>query len=94
MRGQASISADILARYAGDAALEVAGVRALAGRQGVKIVEDEAELRVEVHLAVEWGAPVPELGADVQRRIREYLARMADVAPAAVDVVVDEIGLA
>ena len=31
MEGQASISADILARYAGDAAIEVEGVRALAG---------------------------------------------------------------
>ena len=37
MDGQASISAEILARYAADAASEVEGVRALAGRRGVKI---------------------------------------------------------
>jgi hypothetical protein len=28
----------------------------------------------------------------VQVRVREYLLRMADVEPAAVDVVVDEVG--
>ena len=49
-------------------------------------------MRVELHLAVDWGASIPELGRDVQQRVREYLLRMADVEPAAVEVVVDEIG--
>jgi uncharacterized alkaline shock family protein YloU len=97
MEGQASISADILARYAADAALEVAGVRAvsespLPGRRGVRVVTDEGAVRVELHLSVDWGVSVPELGRDVQARVREYLVRMADVDPAAVDVTVDEIG--
>ena len=35
--GQATISPDILARYAGDAAREVEGVHALSGRRGVKV---------------------------------------------------------
>ena len=83
MEGQASISADILARYAADAAREVAGVR---------VVTDDASVRVELHLAVDWGASIPELGRDVQARVREYLLRMADVDPATVDVTVDEIG--
>ncbi len=38
--GQASISADILARYAADAASEVEGVRGLAGRRGVTVERD------------------------------------------------------
>jgi uncharacterized alkaline shock family protein YloU len=96
MDGQASISADILARYAADAALEVAGVRAVAesplpGRRGVRVASEEGEVRVEVHLTVEWGASIPDLGREVQVRVREYLLRMADVEPASVDVVVDEI---
>jgi uncharacterized alkaline shock family protein YloU len=90
--GQASISADILARYAGDAALEVDGVRRLAGRRGVKIDGDEGAVRVELHLVVDWGASIPDVGRTVQQRVAEYLGRMADVEPESVDVVVDEVG--
>jgi uncharacterized alkaline shock family protein YloU len=97
LTGQASISADILARYAADVAQEVAGVRGVAesplpGRRGVRVVSEDGTVRVELHLAVDWGASIPEVGRDVQSRVREYLLRMADVDPAAVDVVVDEIG--
>jgi uncharacterized alkaline shock family protein YloU len=92
MEGQASISADILARYAGDAAIEVEGVRALSGRRGVKVEGENGSVRVELHLEVEWGAAIPELGRDVQQRVGEYLAQMADVDPAQVEVVVDRIG--
>jgi uncharacterized alkaline shock family protein YloU len=90
--GQASISADILARYAADAAGEVEGVRGLSGRRGVRIEGEGGAVRVELHLVVAWGASLPDVGRDVQSRVREYLARMADVRPEAVDVVVDEVG--
>ena len=92
MEGQASISADILARYAADAAAEVEGVRGLAGRRGVKVEGENGSVRVELHLAVEWGAVIPDVGRRVQARVGEYLAQMADVDPAEVEVVVDEIG--
>ena len=96
MAGQASISADILARYAGDAACEVDGVRGLSesplpGRRGVRVASEDGTVRVELHLAVDWNAPIPDVGREVQARVREYLQRMADVDPA-VDVVVDEVG--
>jgi Uncharacterized protein conserved in bacteria len=96
MEGQASISPDILARYAADAALEIAGVRAVSessvpGRRGVRVTTDDGSVRVELHLAVDWGASIPELGRAVQTRVGEYLLRMADVDPASVDVTVDEI---
>ena len=89
--GQASISADILARYAEDAARDVDGVLDLTGRRGVKVVTDEAGVRVELQLAVAWGASIPDVGRSVQAGVREYLARMADVEPV-VDVVVEEVG--
>jgi uncharacterized alkaline shock family protein YloU len=97
MEGQASISTDILARYAADAAREVVGVRGVAesplpGRRGVRVAAGESGIRVELHLTVDWGASIPELGRDVQLRVREYLLRMADVDPVAVDVTIDEIG--
>jgi uncharacterized alkaline shock family protein YloU len=86
--GQASISSEILARYAGDAAREVEGVRGLAGRHGARVHDDG---RVELHLAVAWGASIPAVGLRVQERVREYLRHMADLEPANVDVIVDEI---
>jgi uncharacterized alkaline shock family protein YloU len=88
----ASISSEILGRYAADAAREVPGVRGLAGRRSVKIGGDGEAVRVEVHVAVEWGASIPELAGGVQARVREYLERMADVEPTDVDVIIDEIG--
>jgi uncharacterized alkaline shock family protein YloU len=47
---------------------------------------------VELHLAVEWGASIPEVGREVQRRVGAYLQQMANVEPDEVDVIVDEIG--
>jgi uncharacterized alkaline shock family protein YloU len=90
--GQASISTEILARYAADAASEVEGVRSLAGRRGVKVAEEAGIVRVELHLAVDWGASIPTVGRTAQARVREYLDRMADVEPAVVDVTIDEVG--
>jgi uncharacterized alkaline shock family protein YloU len=93
----ATISSDILASYAADAACEVEGVRglvesALHRRKGVRIVDEDGRVRVELHLAVEWGVSIPEVGREVQRRVAAYLERMAKVDPEAVDVIVDEIG--
>jgi uncharacterized alkaline shock family protein YloU len=91
--GQASISTDILARYAADAARDVAGVTGLVGRRGVKIdAGADGAVHVELHLAVDWGASIPDVGRTVQRNVREYLGRMADLHEARVDVVVDEVG--
>jgi uncharacterized alkaline shock family protein YloU len=94
----ATISSDILASYAADAAREVDGVRGLVEsaiprhKGGVRISEEDGRVRVELHLAVEWGASVPAVGREVQQRVAAYLARMAKVEPEAVDVIVDEIG--
>jgi len=49
-------------------------------------------VRVELHLVADWGVSLPDVGRTVQARVHEYLGRMADVDPASVDVVVDEVG--
>ena len=91
----ATISADILASYAADAARDIEGVHGLVEgglrHKGVRIEEEDGRLRVELHIAVDWGASVPDVGAEVQRRVAAYLERMASIEPEAVDVVVDEI---
>jgi uncharacterized alkaline shock family protein YloU len=97
VEGHASISSDVLSRYAADAALGVEGVRglverALPYRRGVKLDLEDGQVKVELRLAVEWNASIPRVGREVQARVREYLARMADVETEAVDVVVDEVG--
>jgi uncharacterized alkaline shock family protein YloU len=93
----ATISSDILASYAADAAREVEGVCGLVEstlhrHKGVRVLEEDGRVRIELHLAVDWGVSVPDVGREVQGRVAAYLARMASVQPEAVDVVVDEIG--
>ena len=97
MSGRASISSEVLARYAADAAREIEGVRGLVASQlhrhrGVRVSGENGAVTVELHLDVDWGAELPTLGREVQQRVLEYLERMADVEPASVDVVVDEVG--
>jgi uncharacterized alkaline shock family protein YloU len=96
VEGHAVISSEILASYAGDAAREVPGVRSLVEstrhrHRGVRVTSEDGRVSIELHLEVEWGASIPELGRGVQRRVREYLAGMTDVDLAAVDVTIDEI---
>jgi uncharacterized alkaline shock family protein YloU len=93
----ATISSDVLASYAADAAREVDGVTGfvestLHRHKGVRVLEDDGTVRLELHLAVEWGASIPDVGREVQQRVTAYLAQMASVEADAVDVVVDEIG--
>ena len=97
MAGQSSISTEILARYAADAAREVEGVRGLADsalprRRAVRVSGGDGAVRLELHVVTEWGASIPAVGRRVQERVREYLRSMADVEPAVVEVVVDGVG--
>jgi uncharacterized alkaline shock family protein YloU len=92
MEGHASISADILSRYAADAAREVAGIRGLVGRRAARVSEAAGRVTVELHVGVEWGTSIPALGGAVQERVSSYLERMTDLDLAAVNVVVDEVG--
>jgi uncharacterized alkaline shock family protein YloU len=89
MEGHSHIATDVVARYARDAAVEVPGVtRVVEGvRKGVRVDGDA----VELHLAVGWGSSIPELAAEVQQRVAAYLTKMADLRPARVDVVVEEV---
>jgi uncharacterized alkaline shock family protein YloU len=84
--GNSVISPDVLARYAADSASEVAGVHPKR-RRGARVTGSE----VEVHLVVDYGADIPQVAADVQRHVVEYLERMAEVTASAVNVVADDV---
>jgi uncharacterized alkaline shock family protein YloU len=86
MEGHSVISPEVLARYALDAAAEVPGVHPK-HRRGSRVAGGE----VEVHIVVDYGANVPTVAAEVQRRVSDYLMRMADVRPTAVNVIVDDV---
>src|SRR4029453_11191627 len=91
VEGHSVISPDVLARYAADAAREVDGVLGLVGRNdGVKVSREEGRAGVERHLELEWGANAIAVGGAVQAHVADCLARMADVRPDTIDVVVDE----
>ena len=86
MDGHSVISPEVLARYAADAAAEVQGVHTKQ-RRGARVTGSE----VEVHVVIDYGANIPQVAAEVQRRVAEYLGQMADVKPSAVNVVVDDV---
>jgi uncharacterized alkaline shock family protein YloU len=86
MEGHSVISSDVLARYAADAAAEVPGVHTKQ-RRGARV----NGLEVEVHVVIDYGADIPEVASEVQKRVIEYLGQMADVKPASVDVIVDDV---
>lgn len=89
MEGHAVISPEVLASYAADAAREVEGVHELAGK-GVKVARDEGQVAVELHLVLDWGAHAGAVGSKVQANVADWLARMADVRPHTIDVIVEE----
>jgi uncharacterized alkaline shock family protein YloU len=91
--GQALISPEVLARYAADAAREVEGVRRVAGghvrrQPAVKVELREGGVWVQVPVVLEYGIAIAPVAREVQRRVRRYLKVMADVYPAAVEIVV------
>ena len=87
----AVISAEVLARYAGDAAQEITGVSGLTrGAAEVSGTLDETD--VVVHLELEWGASAEAVARQVQDRVAEYLERMANLQVSAVAVVVERVG--
>jgi len=95
MEGTASVAGDVLASYAADAAREVEGVAGLVEgrlpRQGGVRINADGGMTVELHLELARGAAAQEVGAEVQRKVADYLEQMAGTRPLAVDVVIDEI---
>ncbi|MGH3128111.1 MAG: Asp23/Gls24 family envelope stress response protein [Gaiellaceae bacterium] len=85
------ISDEVLARYAGDAALEVEGVSGLA-RDAAEISGAEGAVEIDVHVELAWGAAADGVARQVQERVAEYIERMANVRVGSIDVVVERVG--
>jgi uncharacterized alkaline shock family protein YloU len=90
------IADDVLARYAADAALGVSGIAGLANGplnrgKSVSVAGDEDTLAIVLVLELEWGQSSADVGKEVQRRVSEYLERMANMSPASVEVIVGAV---
>ena len=85
------ISSDVLARYAGDAALEVDGVAGLT-RDAAEVSGADGAIDIDVHVELAWGAAADGVSRRVQERVAEYIERMANVRVESVDVVVERVG--
>jgi uncharacterized alkaline shock family protein YloU len=85
------ISNDVLARYAGDAALEVEGISGLA-RDAAEISGGDGGVDIDLHVELAWGAGADSVARDVQKRVAEYIERMTNVRVGSVDVVVERVG--
>jgi uncharacterized alkaline shock family protein YloU len=96
MEAQPLISHDVLARYAGDAASEVAGgslaESPLHRGRAVEVTESEDAIGITVHVELDWGRSASEVCSQVQSRVREYLERMTNARVENVDVVVQRVG--
>lgn len=85
------ISNDVLARYAGDAALEVEGVSGLA-RDAAEVSGGDGAIDIDLHVELAWGAGAEAVAREVQERVAEYVSRMAQVTVGGVDVIVERVG--
>jgi uncharacterized alkaline shock family protein YloU len=85
------ISTEVLARYAGDAAQEIAGVSGLT-RDAAEVTGTSEKSAVVVHVELEWGAGAEGVARQVQDRVAKYLERMANLQVDSVDVVVERVG--
>ncbi len=98
----AHISHAVIATYAAAAAIEVAGVHAIAGGQpggvdpdrvpkGVRISSAGDAVGLELHLVTEWGASIPAVAGEVTSHVRDYLVSMIELEPSSVAVVIDDV---
>jgi uncharacterized alkaline shock family protein YloU len=101
--GTISVSTGALAEIVGRAALESYGVVALANpgwwsrfrpgssTKGVDVGESDGEVTVDVHVAIEQGLKLTEVGAAVRARVAHEIERHTGLHVAGVEVHVDRV---
>ncbi len=89
--GTIRIEGDALAALVVAAAELVDGARVRRPRRGLTVAIADGRARVEIELAVRYGASVPELAEAVQAGIAEALRTSAGLEVDAVDVAVEEL---
>ncbi len=96
------ISEDVVAVIAGMAASEVAGVADMAGgfaggisevfsgkknmSKGIKVDISEKSTKIDVNIIVEYGARIPEVAFEIQKRVKKSVENMTGLAVEEVNV--------
>ena len=96
------ISSDVVAVIAGMAASEVAGVAEMAGgfaggisevlsgkknmAKGIKVDIQEKEVKIDVNIIVEYGARIPDVAFEIQKRIKKSVESMTGLLANEVNV--------
>jgi uncharacterized alkaline shock family protein YloU len=105
--GTVRVANEVVAWIAALAALEVPGVHAMyqaggqhvdrilrrpAAHRGVRVVmQPDDTLQLDLHVVMEAGADLPQMGADVQRRVSRAIEKMLGLELAEVNVYVNEV---
>ena len=96
------ISSDVVAVIAGMAASEVPGVAEMAGgfaggisevlsgkknmAKGIKVEIQEKEVKIDVNIIVEYGARIPDVAFEIQKRIKKSVESMTGLSANEVNV--------
>jgi uncharacterized alkaline shock family protein YloU len=89
--GAIRIEGDALAGLVVTAVERVDGARARRTRRGLDVVVEDGRARVEVELAVRYGAVLPGIAQAVQQSVAEALRGAAGLEVERVDVSVEEL---
>lgn len=102
--GRITISREAIAQIVGRTAAECYGVVGMAARgpvsrlpwrdkatQGVAVSDTDGGLRIDLHVIVEYGLNLAEVGASVRSRVGYELERLTKLPVAAVEVHIDAV---
>ena len=89
--GTITVSPSALTQMVVHAAEAAPGARVRRPRRGLSVEIADGRARVSCDLAARYGAVLPELARDVQRRVAEALKTMCELDVDAVDVSIEEL---
>jgi uncharacterized alkaline shock family protein YloU len=102
--GRITIASDAVAQIVGRAAAESYGIVGMASRgrvpkllsrdrstQGIVVRGSDEGLRIDLHVVVEYGLNLAEVGATVRSRVAYEVARLTGLTVAAVEVHIEDV---
>jgi uncharacterized alkaline shock family protein YloU len=89
--GTITVSPAVLTQVVVGAAESVDGARVRRPRRGLDLDVEDGRARVSLELAVRYGAVLPDIAGQVQRRVHDSLQEMCGLDTSAVDVCVEEL---
>ncbi|MEX2212217.1 MAG: Asp23/Gls24 family envelope stress response protein [Gaiellaceae bacterium] len=102
--GRITISREAIAQIVGRTAAECYGVVGMAARgpveklpwrdkatQGVAVKTEDGGVRIDLHVVVEYGLNLAEVGASVRTRVAYEVERLTQLPIAAVEVHIEDV---